>query len=129
MKSKVRWKPIKEEPEVPLAECFVVHPSGHFRKPVVEGAKEREENPPHNDIVEMRDNEVGVAQLPVERCSGKHDSGQARNQELKQEPDAEKHRGVAKWIFPPHMVPIQLKIFIPVGIPTTIVVRVKKALA
>ena len=37
--------------------------------------------------------------------------------------------GVLNWILPPHIVPIQLKILIPVGTPTAIVVRVKKLLA
>src|SRR5215472_1679349 len=37
--------------------------------------------------------------------------------------------GVLNWILPPHMVPIQLKILIPVGMPTAIVVIAKKVLA
>src|SRR4029453_2528238 len=37
--------------------------------------------------------------------------------------------GVLNWILPPHIVPIQLKILIPVGTPTAIVVIVKKLLA
>src|SRR6202167_5693587 len=36
--------------------------------------------------------------------------------------------GALNWIFPPHIVPIQLKILIPVGIPTIIVVITKKLL-
>src|SRR6516225_1242762 len=37
--------------------------------------------------------------------------------------------GVLNWILPPHIVPIQLKILIPVGMPTHIVVIAKKLLA
>src|SRR5215472_5429379 len=37
--------------------------------------------------------------------------------------------GTLKRILPPHMVPIQLKILIPVGTPTAIVVIAKKLLA
>ena len=37
--------------------------------------------------------------------------------------------GVLNWIRPPHIVPSQLKILIPVGIPTAIEVMVKKLLA
>src|ERR1043166_758344 len=37
--------------------------------------------------------------------------------------------GVLNWMLPPHMVAIQLKILIPVGIPTAIVVIAKKLLA
>src|SRR5262249_24762566 len=41
----------------------------------------------------------------------------------------QKSIGVLNWIRPPHMVPIQLKILIPVGMPTAIVVIAKKLLA
>src|SRR3974390_2645296 len=41
----------------------------------------------------------------------------------------QKSIGVLNWILPPHMVPSQLKILIPVGTPTTNDVMVKKALA
>src|SRR5215813_14180403 len=37
--------------------------------------------------------------------------------------------GVLNWILPPHIVAIQLKILIPVGMPTAIVVIAKKLLA
>src|SRR3954470_15710040 len=41
----------------------------------------------------------------------------------------ENNIGVLNWIRPPHMVPSQLKILIPVGTPTAIVVIVKKLFA
>src|SRR6266705_4987973 len=41
----------------------------------------------------------------------------------------QKSIGVLNWIRPPHMVPSQLKILIPVGMPTAIEVIVKKLLA
>src|SRR4029453_18917048 len=37
--------------------------------------------------------------------------------------------GVLNWMRPPHMVPSQLKILMPVGMPTAIVVMAKKLLA
>src|SRR5205085_5798509 len=40
----------------------------------------------------------------------------------------QKSIGVAKRIFPPHIVPIQLKILMPVGTPTSIVEMAKKVL-
>ncbi len=41
----------------------------------------------------------------------------------------QKSIGVAKRILPPHMVPIQLKILMPVGMPTISVDTMKKVLA
>ncbi len=57
----------------------------------------------------------------------KHDSGQAREQELNQRKAVQKSIGVAKRILPPHMVAIQLKILIPVGTPTSPVESTKNA--
>ena len=53
----------KEKPEVRFAERFVVHPSAHFGEPIIEGAKEREENCSHDHVVKMRNHKVGIAQV------------------------------------------------------------------
>ena len=50
----------------------------HLREPVVEGAEEREEDSADDHVVEVRDHEVRVAKLPVERRRAQHDAGQAR---------------------------------------------------
>ena len=92
----------KEKPEVPFAERFVVHPSAHFGEPIIEGAKEREENSSHDHVVKMRDHKVGVAQLPVKRRGGKHNSRQAGNQKLKEEGDTEKHGSFENDLPSPH---------------------------
>ncbi len=41
----------------------------------------------------------------------------------------QKSIGVLNWILPPHIVPSQLKILIPVGMPTAMVVIAKKLFA
>ena len=79
--------------------------------------------------MKVRDDEVGVAELPVERRSRQHDAGQSGDQELEQERNAEQHRACVKRILPPHMVPSQLKILIPVGTAIAVVEATKKALA
>ena len=78
--------------------------------------------------MEVRDHEVGVAQLPIERRNAQHDPGQTGDQKLKQERHAEKHRRLEYQILPPHMVPSQLNIFIPVGTAIAMVDATKKAL-
>src|SRR5713101_6166999 len=42
--------------------------------------------------MEMRDYEVGIGELPVEWRDPEHDAGQARDEKLKKERDAEQHR-------------------------------------
>src|ERR1700722_4521627 len=51
-----------EEPEVQFAERLAVHSSGHLRKPIIEGPKEREENTAHDDVMKGRDDEVRISE-------------------------------------------------------------------
>ena len=61
----------EEEPEVPLAERLAHHAAGDLGVPVVEGAEEREDDRADQHVVEVSDDEVGVAELPVEGRSGR----------------------------------------------------------
>ena len=81
----------EKKPEVPLAELLAHHPAGDLGVPVVEGAKERKQNRADQHVVEVRDHEVRVAQLPVEGSGREHDAGEPGDEELKQEADAEHH--------------------------------------
>src|SRR5580700_6421505 len=92
----------EKKPEVQPAKRLVVHSSGHFRKPIVEGSKEREENRPYDDIVKVRDDEVRIRKLPVEWRRGQHDSCQAGDQKLKQKGDTKQHRSLELDLSAPH---------------------------
>src|SRR5580692_1246150 len=48
----------EEETEVQFAERLAIHFSGHLREPIVEGAKQCEENSAQDDIVKVRNDEV-----------------------------------------------------------------------
>ena len=102
MKSKVRWKADDEEPEMEFAEFFVVQVTAHFGEPIIESTKEGEEDAANDDVVEMSDDKVGVAKLPVEGSGGEHDAGESGDQELKEETDAEEHGGLELQFAAPH---------------------------
>ena len=119
----------EEEPEVPLAELLRHHAAGHLRVPVVEGRKEHEEDGADQNVVEVSDDKVGVAQLPVERGDREHDAGEAGDEELKQEADGRTSWAWRRWILPPQRVASQLKILMPVGTEMTMVAKTKKVLA
>src|SRR5262249_39297905 len=59
-----------EQPEMPAAERLVEHPAGGLGEPVIDAGEQREQQPAEQDVVKVRDDEVGVAQLPVERRRG-----------------------------------------------------------
>src|ERR1700688_2995690 len=96
------------------SEPLVVHPPGHLREPVVEGSENGEQDAADDHVVEVRDHEVRVAELPVERRRAEHDAGQS---------------GDVKSSFPPHIVASQLKILMPVGTAMAIVDRTKNMFA
>src|SRR5207253_6417137 len=81
-----------EQPEVPLPETLAQHPAGRLGEPVVEGREDREDQAADQDEVEVRDDEIRIGELPVERRDREHDPGQARAEELEQEGAAEEHR-------------------------------------
>jgi len=76
-------EPDDEQPEVNPREPLAVHPAGNLREPVVEGSKDGEQDAADDDVMEMRDHEIRVTELPIERCRAEHDAGQAGHQELK----------------------------------------------
>src|SRR5665213_2314514 len=47
---------------------IVPRPPGHLRKPVVEGADHREDVDADQDVVDVGDDEIGLGELPVDRC-------------------------------------------------------------
>src|SRR5208283_21835 len=81
-----------EQPEVPAAETLAQHPARDLWEPVVDRAEDREEEPSDQHEMEVRDDEVGIVELPVEGRDGKHDARKPGAQELKKEGEAEEHR-------------------------------------
>src|ERR1700730_8601638 len=82
----------EEQPEVQLTYSLVVHLPRHLRKPVVEGAEDREHDRAYDHVVKVCNNEVRIAQLPVEGSRTQHDSGQTGNQTLEEKGNAKQHR-------------------------------------
>ena len=110
-----------EQPEVPFADRFIQHATGHLGEPIVKGAKDREEDSAHNHVVKVRDDKIGIAELPIERSDRERDAGQAAQSESETETPCRKAWAWRSGILPPHMVAIQLKILMPVGTATSMV--------
>ncbi len=73
----------------------------------------------------MRDDEIGVVRLPVERHQGDHDAGQAAEREDEQEAEDEQ-RGRLNRRRPDAMVAIQAKTWMPLGTETAMLAAEKK---
>src|SRR5215467_8071117 len=70
------------------------HSAHRFRVPVINAAYDAKEECTDERIVKVRDDEVGIGQLPIKGSDSQHYSRQARDQKLKEKGDAEKHRQV-----------------------------------
>ena len=68
---------------------FAQHPSGNFGIPIINCTEHAEQDGTHDHVVEMRDNEVRTAKLPIERRRAQHDAREAGDQKLEQESNAE----------------------------------------
>ena len=70
-----------------------VHPAGDLRPPVVQAGEVAHDRAADHDVVEVRDDEVGVVQVDVEAERRQEEPGQAADQEQAQE--AERPRSSA----------------------------------
>ena len=116
----------EEEPERQLAQPLVEHPAEDLRPPVEERGEERERRAAHQHVVEVRDDEVRVVRLPVERIRATKIPDRPPIVNTTMKPSANSI-AVSNWRFPRQVVATQLKIFIPVGMAISIDAIMKKA--
>ena len=75
-----------------LPEPLVEHLAGHLRPPEVEAGEHREHDRAEDHVVEVRDHEVAVGDVEVQRRRAEDDAGQPAEQERDQEADGPQHR-------------------------------------
>ena len=92
----------EEHPEVDLAEPLVEHPPGQLGPPEVVAGEHREDHGAEDGVVEVRDDEVAVGQVEVERRAGQDDAGQAAEEEGDEEAHRPQHRGGHDDLAAPH---------------------------
>ena len=86
----------EDEPEVQLPEPLVERAPEHLRPPVVEAAEDPEDRAAEEHVVQVRDDEVGVGHLPVDRERGEEDPGEAADREDADEAERPQHRRVER---------------------------------
>src|SRR5437762_11192703 len=78
---------------MPAAEPLGKQSAGHLREPVVDAREEAQHRPAEEDVMEVRDDEVRVGRLEVERHDRERDAGEPSDDEHRDESDREEHRG------------------------------------
>ena len=82
----------EDQPERPASERLAHHSAGDLGKPVIDRAEQRKYRAADQHVMEMRDDEIGVVHLRVERHGGDHHAGQAADDEGDEEADDEQQR-------------------------------------
>ena len=91
-----------KEPEVEFAEFFVVETATHFGEPIIEGAKDSEEDGANDDVMKVSNDKIGIGELPIEGSSTQHNASESSNEELEKEGNAEEHGGFENELAAPH---------------------------
>src|ERR1700754_1760449 len=87
-------EPDDEQPEMPKSQPAIEQTAHGFRIPVVDAGEYAKEESTDECVVKVRDDEVGIRELPVQGGHAQHHSGQTRDQELKNKRDAKEHRQI-----------------------------------
>ena len=98
-----------------LAEPLVEFDPEHLRPPEKERGEDGKQAAAAEHVVKVRDDEVRVVRLIVDRRRRDHHAGHAAEQKVQQEIRSQNSIGVGNEIEPRHIVAIQLKNFTPVG--------------
>ena len=89
---KVRLKPTKMISAATRAQRLGIQPAGHLRPPEVQAAEVGHHRAADHDVVEVRDDEVGVVHVHVEAERGEEQPGQAADGEQADEAERVEHR-------------------------------------
>src|SRR5258708_27865336 len=81
----------REKPEMPESQFLVQQSTERFWIPVIEAGEERVEQTANQNVMKVRDDEVRICELPIERNNGQHHSSQTRNEKLEKKTEAEDH--------------------------------------
>ena len=84
----VMLKPMTMSQNVHLPSRLGNHAAAHFRKPILHGTDDCEDDRAYRHKVKMCDEKVAVLSLPIECHAGMTDSGEARDKELNEKRNA-----------------------------------------
>ncbi|SHP15662.1 Uncharacterised protein [Mycobacteroides abscessus subsp. abscessus] len=90
------------QPEVELAQALIEQTARHLWEPEVDAGVGREHDGAEEHVVEVRDHEVRVGDVEVDRGHGQQHAGQTTEEERDQEADGEDHRGLEGQLPLPH---------------------------
>ena len=111
------------------AELLAHEAAAHLRDPVVPRGEETEERAAHEDVVDVRDDEVRVRELHVDRHRPEEHARDAADSEHRDEAEREEHRCRQKPLASRPMAcptPRAASTFTPVGTAMSIVEAMKK---
>src|SRR5580693_2345792 len=92
----------ERQPEMQLAQPLVEQPAGHLREPEVDTGERGEHDGAEQHVVKVRDHEIAVGDVEVQRRAGQQHTGQPTQQERDHEADRKQHRRLKAQLALPH---------------------------
>ena len=109
-----------------FADAFIQEAAKHFREPEIKARKHSEDRRDAHDQVEVRDHEVPVVQIQVQRGLRQEQAGKPAADEQRNEAEGKQHGAVELEFCRPTSVPSQLNVLIADGTPM-VIVRIENA--
>src|SRR3954469_21418208 len=81
----------EKAPETELPKPLVIHPAAYLRIPVIHSREQPKHEAADKREMEVRNDEIGIVQLPVKGRHRKHNARKARYEELQKETTAVEH--------------------------------------
>ena len=82
----------ESRPEVPARQALAQHDAEDFRSPIVDAAEQGKDRAADEHVMEMRDDEIGVMNLRVDRNRSDHHARHAANDENEEKAEDEQKR-------------------------------------
>src|SRR5205823_14915760 len=82
----------ERRPEMHLAPEIIHFSAGRFREPVINAGEKPEDCAWRNDVVEMRDDIVGIVQIKIGRIKSQRNTCKSADSKHRQKRSREKHR-------------------------------------
>src|SRR5579884_2851 len=86
----------KDDESSEAAPAFGIHAAGNFGPPEMQAAEVRHDHASHHDVVEVRDDEVGVGHVHVDAKRGEEESSQTAHRKQADEAERVEHGSVVR---------------------------------
>ena len=91
-RQKIKRAANESKNEMQFTQAFVIHATGEFWEPMIDGSENTKGNHIKNHVMEMADNKISIAHMDIHRHRRQHHTGYAGKNKVEQPRQAKQHR-------------------------------------